>query len=82
MTTGDAYRIHVLADTSPIGPAHTLTPGEFASMSEQQRKLRRLQWERIVDVLALDHERRYHSPRRAVALRLELLAHTHHEETL
>ena len=51
----------------------TLTAAEFASMSPQQRALRRLQWSRLVETLAIDHARRFHSQRHAIALRLELL---------
>ena len=60
---------------------HILTADEFNSMSPRQRQLRQLQWTRIIARLRLEHRRRYHSPRHAIALRQDLLARLHESET-
>jgi hypothetical protein len=51
---------------------HLFTGDAWATLSERQREVIRLQRMSVVAALALDHQRRYHSPSHLIALTTEL----------
>ena len=53
------------------------TPAEWDSMSPKQRELVTLQRKAVVQALALDHQRRFHSAAHFIALDVAL--HNHEE---